>query len=407
MNKSTQKIFGSNKGEISDKIQKIENSLVGVNHKSPVKNESGLIVEGLPYPIFEEKKTIVERMDEHNIPGLCIAVINNYEVEWVKGYGVKNIHTKDPIALDTIFQAASITKVLMATMALHLVEKKILDLDEPVNNKLKDWKIPESEFTKEKEITLRHILTHTSGINPPNGGFGREEGSAPSIIQTLRGEAPAKNEPVEVLFESGSRHQYSNFGFIIIEKLLQDVTGKKLNDLANELLFEPLGITNSFFEFPSKELQKRMIYPHDKNSKSYEPYTGLSPAVFGCGGLLTTPFDLAKIAIELMNAYQGNSNRVLTASIAKQMFSQKVALDPVKYWGLTGQGLGVFLCQKENSFFFDHKGTNFPGSSGVLMANPISGHGVVMMANSIDGHPFFESIKFTLAYEYDWPLWVE
>lgn len=77
-------------------------------------------------------------------------------------------------------------------------------------------------------------------------------------------------------------------------------------------------------------------------------------------------------------------------------------------WGLTGQGLGVFLCEKGDDFFFDHKGGNYPGASGVLMASPKSGHGVVIMANSIMGHKqLFESIKFTLAKEYGWSLWNE
>ncbi len=406
MIKSTQKIFGSNKGEISDKIQKIENSLVGVD--STIKNEKGDIIEVLPYPIVNEKKSITERMAEYNIPGLSIAVINNYELEWAKSYGVKNIHSKEPITLDTIFQAASISKVLVATLALHLVEKKVLDLDEPVNNKLKDWKIPDSEFTKEKEITLRHVLTHTSGISMPFTGFSREEGSAPTILQTLKGEAPAKNDPAEVIFEPESRHQYSNFGFIIIEKLLEDVTGKKLRDIANEILFESLEITNSFFEYPTKELQKRMIYPHNYNSgKVFEPHVGLSPGVFGCGGLISTSSDIAKIAIELMNDYQGKSNKILSQSMAKQMITNNLTLDPIHNYGSTGQGLGIFLCEKENNFFFTHRGGGEPGSSSIFMANPESGHGVAMMANSNVGHVLFESIKFTIAKEYEWPMWVE
>lgn len=403
MNKTTQEIFGSNKEKIKKRIQVIENSLVGVEYRFAEKEN---YVEGLPFPIFDEKKSLFEKMAEYNIPGLSMAVINNYEVEWAKGFGLKNIHNQDPITTDTIFQAASITKVFMAIMALRLVEKNLLELDEPVNNKLNNWKIPDNDFTKEKDITLKHLLTHTSGINPPFRGFGREEGSAPTVLQTLKGETPAKNDPVEVLFEPGARHQYSNFGFIIIEKLLQDVTGKKLNDIANEILFKPLGMTNSFLEFPSQELQERMIYPHNFNGKVYEPHVGLSPCVFGCGGLITTPLDIAKIAIELMNTYQGKSNKILSTSMAKEMISHKVTLDPIYNFDSTAQGLGIFLCEKGNDFFFTHRGGGEPGSSSLFMANPKSGHGVAMMANSNVGHQLFQSIKFTLADEYKWPLWV-
>ncbi|MGC9781284.1 MAG: serine hydrolase [Candidatus Heimdallarchaeota archaeon] len=316
--KLTEIIIGTNKEEINRRILKIENSIVGISHKSSKKDENGLVIEGVPYPNFNEKKNIYEIMEMDNIPGCCIALINNYEIEWLKCYGERKIGTQDKITVKTLFQAASISKVLISLMALHLVDKNLLALDEPINNKLKDWKIPESDFTKDKEITIKHVLTHTSGINPPTNGFSYEKGSIPTIDQVLKGEAPAKNDPVKVEFEPESKHQYSNLGFIVVEKLLQDVYNKKTNDIAKEIIFDPLGITNSYFDFPSEELQKQMIYPHDGSGKAYEPHVGLSPSIFGCGGLITTSYDLAKIAIELMKAYQGKSNKIISPSIAKK-----------------------------------------------------------------------------------------
>ncbi|NHJ46313.1 MAG: beta-lactamase family protein [Asgard group archaeon] len=402
---NTLKIFGSNKEEIIAKIDKIENSLVGVGYQVPNNNELGHNAEGLAYPNINEKKTIAERMKEFHVPGLCISVINDYEVEWVKSYGVKNINTQENITIDTIFQSASISKTFVATLALHLVGRKALDLNEPVNNRLKDWQIPDNEFTKEIDITLKHLLTHTSGINLPFSRFGREEGTIPTIIQTLKGESPAKNKPVNVISEPGSKHQYSNFGFIIIEKLIEDVTSKKLNEFAKEVLFDPLGLVNSHFVFPSKELQKQMISPHNADGIVYEPHVGLLPSVFGCGGLITTPHDITKIAIELMDAYQGKSNKILSTSIAKEMISKHYKLDPIHFYGCSGQGLGVFLFENGNDFFFGHRGGGEPGSSSVFYANPKTGHGMAVMANSNVGHQLFDSIKFTLAKEYNWSVW--
>ena len=405
MNESTLKILGNNKEEINERIQRIENSAVGVEYRFADKEN---YVEGLPFPIIDEKKLLAERMAEHNIPGLSIAVINDYKIEWVKSYGHRNINTKEPITLDTIFQAASITKPIMSTLALHFVKKGTLELDEPVNNKLKDWQIPDNEFTKEKPITLRHLLSHTAGINQPPRGFGREEGSTPTLLQTLKGEAPAKNEPVEVIFEPGTKFQYSNFGYIVIEKLLQDVTGKTLHNIANEILFEPLDMKNSFLLYPTKELQQRMIYPHNYfNGKVYEPQVGLSPCVFGCGGLITTPTDIATFTIELMNAYQGKSEKLLSQAIVKEMTSHQATLDPIYNFDATAEGLGIFLFEKGNDFFVGHRGGGEPGSSSLFLTNPESGQGFVAMANSNVGHQLFQSIKFTLAKEYKWPMWVE
>ncbi len=407
MNKSTLKIFRSNKEEIIEKIENIENSLVGVNYHTPENNELGHNAVGLAYPIVNEKKTIAERMVEFHVPGLCISVINDYKVEWVKSYGVKNTNTSEKITIDTIFQAASISKVLVATLALHLVEKKILNLDEPINKKLKGWKIPDSDFTKEKAITLRHILTHTSGINLPFSRFGWEEGSVPTLNQVLNGEPPAKNKPVEVEFIPGTKHSYSNFGFIIIEKLIHDVTGKKLGEVAKEILFEPLGMVNSYFEYPSDDLQKQMIHPHNKDGIVFEPHVGLSPVMFGCGGLITTPYDITLFAIELMKTYKGKSNKILSSTMTKEMISKHYKLDPIHFYGCHGQGLGLFLFEDGNNFFFGHRGGGEPGSSSIFYANPKTGNGVAMMANSNVGHQLFDSIKFTLAKEYEWSMWVE
>lgn len=405
MNKSTLKIFGDNKEEINSRIREIENSLVGVEYHHADREN---YVEGLPFPIIDDKKSLAERMAEHNIPGLSIAVINDFKIEWSKTFGYRNVNTKEPITLETIFQAASITKPIMSTLALHLVEKGILELDEPVNNKLKDFRIPDNEFTKEKAITLRHLLSHTAGINLPNRGFGRDEGSSPTLLQTLKGEVPAKNDPVEVTFKPGSKCQYSNFGYIIIEKLLHDVTNKKLHDIAKEILFEPLGMKNSFLLYPTEELQQRMICPHNYyNGKVYKPHVGLLPRIFGCGGLITTPTDIATFAIELMNAYKGKSEKILSQKIAKEMVSHQVTLNPIYYYDSTAQGLGIFLFESENDFFFGHRGGGEPGSSSLFMANPESGQGFVAMANSNVGHQLFQSIKFTLAKEYKWSMWRE
>ena len=404
VNKPVTQIFGKNKAEIKARIIKIENSLVGVKYKSAKYNEEGSIIEGKSYANLEKRRHIYEIMEKGNTPGCCIALIKNFELEWVKGYGIEKTGTSTPITVHTVFQAASISKVITTAMILHLVDKKLVSLDEPLNNKLKDWKIPDNEFTKEKKITLRHILTHSSGINSPNGGFSCDKGSIPTITQVLNGKPPARNDPVKVEFTPGSKHQYSNLGFVIIEKLLQDLTGKGTNEIAEEILFEPIGIHESYMGYPCENLQKRMASPH-YGGKSFESYVGLTPSVFAHGGLLTTPHDLAKITIELMNAYQGNSNLVISTALAKEMFSRYIEHDPVKMWGMTGQGLGVFLYEEGEDFFFAHPGGNEPGSSGILMGSPTSGNGFVLMANSLENiMELFDSVKFTLAMEYEWPM---
>ena len=247
-------IFAKNKDDIFKKIEIIEENIFGIKFSK----------EGLQ-PNKEQKSNLQERMKFYNVPGLSIAVINNFKVEWTKCYGVRDNRTKEKITLDTLFEAGSTSKTFTAVIAMILVEKGLIDLDEEVNIKLKKWKIPENQFTAEEKITLRHILTHTSGINRPDSMFSFEEESYPTLDNVLNGEKPALNDPVEVVFQPGSNHQYSNLGYSVIQKLVEDITRKKFHQIAKEYVFNPLKMKNSSFEFPSEEVQRNSIVHHDKD----------------------------------------------------------------------------------------------------------------------------------------------
>lgn len=121
---------------LEDKISRVENGLI-----QPFRIKGEKI----------EKWTIAERMKHYKVPGVSVAVINNGKVEWAKGYGETEAGTGAPVTADTLFQAASISKPVASTVALRMVQDKKLSLDDDVNNKLVSWKVPESEYSKEKK----------------------------------------------------------------------------------------------------------------------------------------------------------------------------------------------------------------------------------------------------------------
>src|SRR5260370_8950022 len=98
---------------------------------------------------------LLQLMKLYNVPGLSIAVIENYKIVLARGYGVIETGSSTPVTTKTLFQAGSISKPVAATGALYLVEHGKLSLDEGVNEKLKTWKVPENEFTKNEKVTLR------------------------------------------------------------------------------------------------------------------------------------------------------------------------------------------------------------------------------------------------------------
>ena len=103
-------------------------------------------------------------MQKRRIPGLSLAIIQDGKIVKAKGYGVAEKGGETAVTPDTLFQAGSISKPVSALGALHLVEQGKLALDEDVNAKLTTWKVPENEFTQEKPVTLRGILSHTAGL---------------------------------------------------------------------------------------------------------------------------------------------------------------------------------------------------------------------------------------------------
>ncbi|MBI3405103.1 MAG: beta-lactamase family protein [Acidobacteria bacterium] len=113
--------------------------------------------------------TIPQLMERFHIPGVTIAVVKDFQVQWTKTYGLADVTANAPVNPDTRFQAASISKPVTAFAVMRSVEAGKLSLDEDVNKYLKSWKVPENEFTRGRPVTLRALLSHTSGTGD---GFG-------------------------------------------------------------------------------------------------------------------------------------------------------------------------------------------------------------------------------------------
>src|SRR5271169_2082391 len=161
-------------------------------------------------------------MEAFEVPGLGVAVIDDFKLAWTKAYGVREAGTSTPVNPKTLFQAGSISKPVAATSALYLVEHGKLSLDEDVNQELKTWKVPENEFTATQRVTLRRLLSHSAGTTV-HGFPGYAVGEpVPTTVQVLNGEKPANTAPVRVEMVPGTKYQYSGGGTTIVQLLLVD-----------------------------------------------------------------------------------------------------------------------------------------------------------------------------------------
>lgn len=159
---------------------------------------------------------IEERMKHYNVPGLSIALFENGQIIGTEHYGLLEVESDRKVNENSIFSACSISKFLTGMLAMKLIEEGFIDLDDDVNERLVSCKVPENDFTKNKKVTLRNLLSHQSGIKDPEGSFSELNSKIwiPSMVELLEGETPYCTVPIEVKCEPESEFHYSDAGFV-------------------------------------------------------------------------------------------------------------------------------------------------------------------------------------------------
>lgn len=334
---------------------------------------------------------IRNQMRKRSIPGLSLAVIQDGKILKAQAYGFIDKEGKVPVSTNTLFQAGSVSKSVAAMGALYLVEKGKLSLDEDVNVKLKSWKVPDNEFTKEKKVTLRGLLSHTTGLTVHGFPGYAVGGKIPSVVQILDGTAPANTPPVRVDFVPGSRWRYSGGGYTVMQQLMADVTGTDFPEFMKNTVLSPLGMKNSTYQQPlPPELAKITATGHYNNRSVVEGRWHVYPEM-AAAGLWTTSSDLARFAIAVQNAYAGKSGNVLSQAMARQMLTDQKNRD----------GLGVFLQGDSATLRFGHNGRD-EGFDALLTASADKGQGIAIMINANDNSHMMNRIVDFIADYYHW-----
>lgn len=344
-----------------------------------------VLVKGVP------AWTLQERMKHYKAPGVSIAVIKDYKIEWAKGYGVKDIDTNEPVTTETLFQAGSISKPVAAMVALKKVEQGKISLDENINDKLTSWKLPDNEFTAKRRVTLANLLSHTGGLTV-HGFPGYAPGEAiPTLPQVLDGASPANTAAVRVNMEPGTKYRYSGGGITIAQLAIMDIEKKPYPRIAQETVLGPLGMTSSTYSQPlPDETRKKTASGYRGDGKVVDGKIHVYPEM-AAAGLWTTPTDLAKFAIEVQLSLQGKSNKVLSKMTTAKMVTPFIE-DFV--------GFGFFLQKRGNAIYFGHDGAD-EGFRAGLLVNRDKGYGAAVMVNSDNGQIIDEVFR-SIAKEYGW-----
>lgn len=344
-----------------------------------------IIIQGEP------SYNILERMKYYNVPGISIAIINDYKITWTKYYGVSDAETQKPVNENTIFNIGSLSKGVSSLGILSLVEEGKIDLDKDINLQLRDWKYPENEFTKDHKPTPRLLLNHSGGACH-SWGYAYTLENIPSLLQILNGESPSQSTPVIIDRVPRTEFLYSNPGYTIMEQLATEVEDESFSKIITDKVLIPLHMTKSFFADPiSTEMLKVASSAHNDSGKNF-PIKQYCLGTLAPGGLWTTAEDYAKYVIELQKSYHGNSNKIISQELTEEMLKPHVSLQ---------YGLGVFMRYINDETYFGHMGDTRGFFAGYI-SHLTDGYGVVILTNAKGGAQLVLEIMKSVAKEYAW-----
>jgi len=329
----------------------------------------------------------------YNTPGATVAIVQNGELVWEKGYGLADQENNVPATPDTVYQIASISKTVAATGIMRLVEQGKLDLDAPASQYLTRWQLPESAYD-ENAVTIRRLLSHSAGLSV-HGYPGYEPGATlPSLEEALSGQPLGSAYSVEVVAEPGQAFSYSGGGYTLLQLIVEEVSGQTFAETMQQEVIDPLGLEHTSFAW-REDLRSQTAKAYDMNGRLLPNYLFSEQAA---AGLYTTAGELARFGIAHLPG-----QALLSADSLAQM-QQVVMAIPAKsidgfLSGMEGYGLGWFIeTLPDGSRAVNHTGGN-QGWRSLLVVAPQQGAVLVVLTNSDNGSGVHDEIRARWA---DW-----
>ena len=305
------------------------------------------------------------RLEEHRIPGLSLAVLQRGEPLILQGYGYANLELCVPANADTLYEIASVSKQFVATATMLLAQEGKLSLDDRISGYFGD--APASW----EQITIRHLLTHTSGIVRDGlADYWRKPEAMhldydyPQMYAVIAGR--------DLDFATGEKCSYSNSGYFLVGLILEKVTGQPLNDVLTERIFAPIGMNSTRINDPLAILPNRAsgYGPVEQGGWRKPAYIGLRHH-FANGGLVSTVADLAKWDTAL------HGEMLLSQARLQEMWTPIALNDGTP----TDRGLGWVISDFEGHRQIHHGGL-LPGFASNISRFVDDGITVIVLTNS-------------------------
>lgn len=323
------------------------------------------------------------RMRERRIPGAALGILHN-GMTYYAGFGVTSLEHPLPVTPDTLFQCGSISKTVLGTAVMRLVDEGALNLDAPIRRYVPAFTLRDEAAAA--AVTLRHLLTHTGGwLGDHFNDFGYGEDAIVRIVAELA--ALPQWTPL------GAHWSYNNIGFAAAALAMQAATGQSYEDIVRTRVFEPLGMSNSFF-FPTEVMTRRfalghnLIGGHVTTARPWEIGRASHPA----GGVNTCVVDMLRYA----ECHIGGGGPVLSRKSARAMRSAQVSATGRYDMGLTWWLGALDSLENPNlsgkTIFMQHGGaTN--GFTAHLRIVPARRFAIIILTNSDDGPSLYDPIS--------------
>jgi dipeptidyl aminopeptidase/acylaminoacyl peptidase/CubicO group peptidase (beta-lactamase class C family) len=339
----------------------------------------------VPVDAAHWRRRLAELARKHRVPGAALGILRLDGDEVVRtSYGVLNKATGVEVTDDSVFQIGSITKVWTATVAMQLVDEGLLKLDAPIADVLPELRLADPDVTK--KVTLRHLLTHTSGIDGDVfTDTGRGDDCLEKYVAVL--DQAAQSHPL------GATLSYCNSGFVLVGRVIEKLTGKTWDAALRERLFTPLGLKRTS-TLPEEALLQRAAMGHvaaGDDEPQPAPVWGLQRSA-GPAGLITAPTDdvLAFARLHLTGGLGPDGSRVLSAESAKAMTEQQAEMPDKDTLG-DSWGLGWIRFDWDGHRVYGHDG-NTIGQAAFLRVLPEHGLAVTLLTNGGATHDLYEEL---------------
>ncbi|TCI93146.1 serine hydrolase [Tenacibaculum sp. M341] len=323
--------------------------VLSYDHKEPTTDYDEGFNAKYPMPLFDNDSKIENLLKKHKIPSISIGVITNGKISQLRTFG----YQKDTIkaGIHSFYKVASLTKPVVANIALKLVDMKLLNLDESLSKYYVDTDVKDHPFLN--KLTTRNILSHQSGF--PNWRY----------LTT--------SKKLSFIRQPGTKWEYSGEGFEYLRKAIENKLKKPLETIAQEILFTPIGMTNTSFYWTSKTDDHFYAFEHDEYGKKIplEKHVKVNAAA----NLLTTAEDYAKFLVHILNG----------AGISKSLYQEFITPHSKEktgiFWGL---GMQILPKVNTNETVLMHTGGDY-GTKTLAIVSLTSKKGLVVFSNSENG----------------------